>query len=99
MAPDMQEFFDNARALEQRMRDAEISLRQAVVTGRSTDGTVAVLASGLGKLTSVQVDPAVFDHRDPDRLATAITEAVRAAAATASRLAEQRMGPVEINLH
>jgi hypothetical protein len=42
-------------------------------------------------------DP-VFDHRDPHRLATAIAEAIRATAA-ASRLAEERMGLVEINLY
>jgi hypothetical protein len=71
MQPEMQEFLDNARAFEQRMRDAETSLRQAV-------------------------DPGVFEHRDPDRLAAAIAEA---AAANARGLAEQRMGPVEINLY
>jgi DNA-binding YbaB/EbfC family protein len=96
---DMQEFLDNAKAFEQRMRDAETSLKQAVVTGRSGDGTVAVMASGLGRLKTVQVDPAVFEHRDPQRLATAITEAMQSAAANARRLAEQRMGPVEINLY
>jgi hypothetical protein len=62
MQPEMQEFLDNARAFEQRTRDAETSLRQ-------------------------------------DRLAAAIAEAVRAAAANARSLAEQRMGPVEINLY
>jgi nucleoid-associated protein EbfC len=99
MQPEMQEFLDNARAFEQRMRDAETSLRQAIVTGRSADGTVAVLATGLGQLQTVRVEPGVFEHRDPDRLAAAIAEAVRAAAANARALAEQRMGPVEINLY
>jgi DNA-binding YbaB/EbfC family protein len=99
MQPEMQEFLANAQAFEQRMRDAELSLRRTRVTGRSADGAVTVAATGLGQVQSVEVDPAVFDHRDAHRLATAIAEAIRETAAAARRLAEELMGPVEINLY
>ncbi|XVV16094.1 YbaB/EbfC family nucleoid-associated protein [Actinoplanes sp. CA-131856] len=99
MEPEVEKFLADARAFEQRMREAQASLQQSIVTGRSADGTVTVIAGGLGELKTVRVDPTVFDHRDADRLATAITEAVHAAGDSARRLAEQRMGPIEINLH
>ncbi|AGZ38803.1 hypothetical protein AFR_02570 [Actinoplanes friuliensis DSM 7358] len=99
MQPDFQGFLDNARAFEQQMIDAQSDLERAVVTGRSGDGTVTVLTSGLGQLKAVQVDPRVFDLRDARQLQDAIAEAVRAAAAAAGRLAQQKMGPVEINLY
>ncbi|WP_213453732.1 YbaB/EbfC family nucleoid-associated protein [Rhizomonospora bruguierae] len=97
--PDVQEFLRNAQAFEERMRGAQAELERCLVTGRSGDGTVSVLASGLGKLTAVQVDPRVFQERDVQRLQTAIAEAVRAAGASAARMAERQMGPVEINLY
>ncbi|XVU28958.1 YbaB/EbfC family nucleoid-associated protein [Actinoplanes sp. CA-054009] len=99
MEPELEKLLADAQAFEQTMRDAQASLQQAIVTGRSSDGTVAVVAGGLGELKAVRVDPGVFEHRDADRLATAIAEAVRAAGDAARRLAEQRMGPIEINLH
>ncbi|MDY7085803.1 MAG: YbaB/EbfC family nucleoid-associated protein [Actinomycetota bacterium] len=95
----MEEFFERAQAFEQQMRDAQGDLERSVVTGRSADGTVTVLATGLGKLQAVRVDPAVFEQRDAEALQEAIAQAVRAAAANAGRLAEQKMGPVEITLH
>jgi len=99
MQPEMQEFLDQAKAFEQDMRDAQAGLGKAVVTGRSGDGTVTVLATGMGKLQAVRVDPSVFDRRDVVALQTAIAEAVQAAADNAGKLAEQKMGPIEITLH
>ncbi|AGL14108.1 YbaB/EbfC family nucleoid-associated protein [Actinoplanes sp. N902-109] len=96
---EMQEFLDHAKAFEQQMRDAQGDLEKAVVTGRSADGSVTVLATGLGKLQAVRVDPGVFDRRDVQALQTAIAEAVQTAADNAGKLATQKMGPVEITLH
>lgn len=97
--PDFQEFLRNAQALEERMRNAQTELARSVVTGRSSDGTVTVLASGLGRLRAVQVDPRIYEERDVQRLQEAIAEAVRSAAGNAAQLAEEKMGPVEISLH
>lgn len=99
MQPEIHQFLDHARAFEQQMRDAQTDLEKAVVTGRSHDRTVTVLAGGLGKVLAVRVDPSVFDHRDAPALQNAITEAIRAAADKASKLAEQKMGPIEVTLH
>ena len=97
--PTFQEFIENAQRLEDRMRDAQGELERAIVTGRSQDGTVVVLATGLGRLQAVRVDPKVYDQRDVALLQTAIAEAVRAAGENAGELATEKMGPVEINLH
>ncbi|WP_432898018.1 YbaB/EbfC family nucleoid-associated protein [Micromonospora matsumotoense] len=97
--PTLDEVVRAGRMFEQRMRSAQASLDRALVTGRSADGTVVVLANGLGQLKAVQVSPTVFDGRDVAALQNAITESIRAAAANAAVLAREKMGPVEINLH
>ncbi|MFE0590090.1 YbaB/EbfC family nucleoid-associated protein [Micromonospora echinospora] len=97
--PTREEMIEAGRAFEQRLRSAQASLEQALVTGRSVDGTVVVLASGLGQLKAVQVSPAVFDTRDVAALQDAITQSIRAAAANAAALAQEKMGAVEINLY
>jgi DNA-binding protein YbaB len=57
------------------------------------------MATGLGKVQAVRVDPRVYDQRDPGALQNAVLEAIRAAGSTAEKLATEKMGPVEINLH
>ncbi|WP_305785777.1 YbaB/EbfC family nucleoid-associated protein [Symbioplanes lichenis] len=93
------EFLDSAEAFETSMRNAQSDLEKAIVTGRSADNTVVVMASGLGKLKAVRVDPKVFDARDAEGLQTAIAQAIQAAADNAGKLAQQKMGPIEITLH
>ncbi|SDT56194.1 YbaB/EbfC family nucleoid-associated protein [Actinoplanes derwentensis] len=90
---------ENAQRLEDRMRRGQAELEKAVVTGRSQDGTVAVMATGLGKLHAVRVDPAIYEQHDVASLQNAIMEAMRAAGENASKLATEKMGPVEITLH
>lgn len=97
--PTLNEMVAAGRVFEQRMRSAQSTLDHALVTGRSADGTVVVLASGLGQLKAVQVSPTVFDSRDVAALQNAITESIRAAGANAAALAREKMGPVEINLY
>ena len=97
--PTFQEFIENAQRLEDQMRTAQSDLEKAVVTGRSADGTVVVMATGLGRLHAVRVDPRVFEQRDATALQNAIAEAIRAAGSNAEKLATEKMGPVEINLH
>ncbi|MGX4655179.1 YbaB/EbfC family nucleoid-associated protein [Micromonospora sp. SCSIO 07396] len=97
--PTREELVEAGRAFERRLRQAQTSLEHALVTGRSADGTVVVLASGLGQLKAVQVSPAVFDTRDVTALQQAITQSIRAAAANAAALAGEKLGAVEINLH
>ncbi|MEV0395559.1 MULTISPECIES: YbaB/EbfC family nucleoid-associated protein [Polymorphospora] len=97
--PTIEELVAAGRAFEQRMRTAQVQLGHALVTGRSADGTVVVLASGLGQVKAVQVDPVVFDNRDVTALQDAIAQSIRAAGANAAALARDKMGPIEINLH
>ncbi|WP_245674277.1 MULTISPECIES: YbaB/EbfC family nucleoid-associated protein [Actinoplanes] len=89
----------NAQQMQDQMMNAQAELAKAVVTGRSQDGTVVVMATGLGKLHGVRVDPKVYEQRDVSSLQNAIAEAIRAAGANAGNLASQKLGDVEINLH
>ena len=97
--PSFQEFMENAQRLEDQMRGAQAELAKAVVTGRSQDATVVVMASGLGRVQAVRVDPVVYERRDAASLQAAIMEAIQAAGENAGKLATEKMGPVEINLH
>lgn len=97
--PTREELVEAGRAFERRLRQAQAGLGHALVAGRSADGTVVVLASGLGQLKAVQVDPAVFDTRDVAALQSAIAQSIRAAAANAATLAQEKLGMVEINLY
>ncbi|WP_306214859.1 YbaB/EbfC family nucleoid-associated protein [Actinoplanes sp. RD1] len=97
--PSPAQFLEQAQAFEETMRNAQSDLAKAVVTGRAADNTVVVMASGLGKLKAVRVDPKVFDARDAEALQTAIAQAIQNAADNAGKLAEQKMGPIEITLH
>lgn len=97
--PTFGEFIDNARRLEERMRKGQDELEKAVVTGRSQDGTVVAVSTGLGRLQAVRVDPGIYERRDVASLQRAIMEAMRAAGENAAALAAEKMGPVEINLH
>ncbi|MFV2009115.1 MULTISPECIES: YbaB/EbfC family nucleoid-associated protein [unclassified Micromonospora] len=97
--PTLEDMVAAGRAFEQRMRAAQAELGQALVTGRSVDGTVVVLASGLGQVKAVRVSPAVFDRRDLTGLQDAIVQSIRAAGANAAALAGEKMGAIEINVH
>lgn len=97
--PDFEELLASAQQFEERMRTAHASLATVTVSGRSADGTVTIVATGLGKLHAVRVDPKVFDQPDVNRLQEAIAEAIRAAGAHAAEVATQRLGPTEINLY
>ncbi|WDZ83733.1 YbaB/EbfC family nucleoid-associated protein [Micromonospora cathayae] len=97
--PTREEMVEAGRAFAQQLHRAQASLDRALVTGRSADGTVVVLATGLGQLRAVQVNPVVFDRRDVAALQDAIAQSIRAAAANAAALAGQKMGPAEINLY
>jgi len=97
--PTYEELVAATQDYENRVRSAQQSLDMALVTGRSADGTVTVLANGLGKLKAVQVNPSIYDDRDVTALQNAIAQAIGAAGVNASRLAQEKMGPVEINLY
>lgn len=98
MQPDFAALTEQARQMEQQMRAAHRELERAIVTGHSADGTVTIVASGLGVTKAVRVEPSVFDRRDAVALETAVLQAVRAAADNAERLATSKLGPVEISL-
>lgn len=97
--PSLEEMMEAGRAYEQQLRAAEASLERALVTGRSQDGTVVVLANGLGKLRAVQVSPSIFEDRDLTAVQNAIAQSIQAAAQNAAALAREKLGPIEINLH
>ncbi|BCJ52696.1 hypothetical protein Asp14428_41710 [Actinoplanes sp. NBRC 14428] len=95
----IQDIVQKALDYGQHLQAAQAELERALITGRSEDGTVTVVCNGIGKVSAVQVDPRIYDERDPQRLQRAIVEAIRAAGSSAGDLAGQRMGEVQVSLY
>ena len=96
MQPELQNFLDRAERLQQQMYTAQQELARSVVTGRAGDGLVTVTVSGLGELTSVRIDPALFATGSVEQLQDLVVEAIHAGAESVRELASLKMGPVEI---
>lgn len=62
--------------------------------GESQDGTIAATVGLHGDVRALNVDPRVYRVRDPDALADAIVEAVRAARADADSQAFRIAAPL-----
>lgn len=98
-APSFDEYVQSGLDMQRALVAAQQELERAVVTGRSDDGSVIMVVNGIGKLQGVKISPAVFARGDAAALEAAVAQAVRNAGANASKLAEQKMGQVEITLH
>lgn len=61
------------------MSEAISALQEVRGYGESDDGTVAATVGLHGDVRELEVDPRVYRDRDPDALAEAIVDAVRAA--------------------
>jgi DNA-binding protein YbaB len=68
--------------------------RQVTVTARSRNGQISVEVGAQGQLLDVSLDPGVYDRLSPQRLAAAIVELAKTAAADAGAQVRDIMAPV-----
>lgn len=86
-----------AARTEERL--ADISQRQQLAnkvtaTARSRDGMVTVEVGAHGQLLDVMLDPGVFERTSPHRLAIALKDLARKAAADAAARVQEILAPV-----
>jgi DNA-binding YbaB/EbfC family protein len=83
MSFDLNALFQQAQALQEKMKEAQERLARKEVTGSSGGGMVIVTANGKGEILKVQIDKQAVDPRDlamlEDLVLAAVNSAVRAA--------------------
>jgi DNA-binding protein YbaB len=67
--------------------------RRVTATARSRNGQVSVEVGAQGQLLRVMLDPGIYDRLSPQRLAAALTELAKTAAADAAAQVHEIMGP------
>lgn len=72
---DLMGLMKQAQEMQQKMADAQERLAEAVVTGESGGGMVAVSLSGKGDLTAVRIDKTMIDPEEPEILEDLIVAA------------------------
>src|SRR5438105_4350765 len=96
MSFDLNALFQQAQALQEKMKEAQERLAKKEVTGSSGGGMVIVTANGKGEVLKVQIDKQAVDPRDvamlEDLVLAAVNSAIRAAQEAAA--AENPLGPL-----
>ncbi len=93
-APSMQQMFQEAQALEQKLIEAQEELGEARVEGDAGGGLVRATVTGVGDLVGLQISPQVIDPSDPETLADLVLAAVADANERAADLQQRVMGPL-----
>lgn len=92
--PNMNQLLKQAQKMQQQMADAQDELAQSRVEGQAGGGLVTATVSGTGELVELNIGPAAIDPDDPETLADLVIAAVRAAQENATRLTQEKLGPL-----
>lgn len=92
--PDMANLMKQAQQMQQQMAAAQQELDATEVTGTAGGGVISAVVTGNGELKSMTIDPSVVDPADTETLADLVVAAVRDATASATKLANEKLGPV-----
>ncbi len=83
MSFDLNALFQQAQALQEKMKEAQERLAKKEVTGSAGGGMVVVTANGKGEILKVQIDKQAVDPADvamlEDLVLAAVNSALRAA--------------------
>jgi len=90
----MQNMLKQAKKMQQQLAEVQDGLKDVVVEATAGGGMVKATMSGDGALQSITIDPEALDPEDVELLQDMIVAAVNEAAASASQVANQRMGAI-----
>ncbi|RZS44972.1 hypothetical protein EV193_101853 [Herbihabitans rhizosphaerae] len=90
----MQQILQQAQQMQEQLMNAQQELAEAEVSGSAGGGLVSATVNGAGELKSLTIDPKVVDPDDVETLSDLVVAAVRDANANATKLAEEKMGPL-----
>lgn len=88
----MNQMMRQAQALQREMAKAREELAAQEVSGSAGGGTVTAVATGIGELERVDIDPAAVDPDDVEMLQDLVTAAVNEALRAAKALEDERVG-------
>jgi hypothetical protein len=91
---DLGGLLEQARAMQQKLADAQAKLATKTVTGQAGGGMVTVTANGQQQITAVKLEPQCVDPRDISMLEDLILAATNQALREAKSLAERELGAV-----
>ena len=74
-----------AKAMQERMEQAQAELETLEVEGESAAGMVRVTLTAKGRMRGIRIDPTLIDPKDPEVLEDLITAAHNDARAAACR--------------
>lgn len=92
--PDMQQLLQQAQKMQQDLADAQQALADTPVEGSAGGGLVKATVTGSGELKALVIDPKAVDPEDTETLADLVLAAVRDANNAASRLQQEKLGPL-----
>lgn len=84
--------------LQKQMEEAQASLETDTVTASVGGGVVTIVMTGSQDVQSVTIKPEAVDPDDVEMLQDLLVAAFREAREKASKLAEERMGPLTSGL-
>ena len=84
---DLNALFQQAQALQEKMKEAQERLAKKEVTGSAGGGMVVVTANGKGEILKVQIDKQAVDPRDVPMLEDLVLAAINSALRAAQELA------------
>src|SRR5919206_3616358 len=88
----LQQMLAQAQKMQEEMAQAQEALKDERVDASAGGGMVKVVASGDGRLTSIEIDPAAVDPDDVELLQDMVLAAVNEALRAADELRDRKLG-------
>jgi nucleoid-associated protein EbfC len=91
---DLNYFIRQANKLTEKIEERKKKLAEETVEGKSGDGLVVVVATGVREVKSIKIDPKAVDPSDVGMLEDLVTAAVNAALANAQEHERKELAKV-----
>jgi DNA-binding YbaB/EbfC family protein len=91
---DFAKLAEQARQMQEELQRLQQEAASELVTASAGGGMVKVTATAGGEITKIELDPRVFDSRDPDELADLVLAAVNEALRSGRALMESKVSAV-----
>ena len=91
--PDMQQFLQQAQAMQRNLLNAQQELSTLQVQATSGNGAVRATVDGSARLQRLDIAPEAADPYDTEGLAELVLAAIREATQSAQELAQQKLLP------
>jgi DNA-binding YbaB/EbfC family protein len=88
---DMAGMMKKAQEMQAKMAEMQEDLKNVTVTGESGAGLVKATATAKGELTSLDIDPSIFNGDDKEVVEDLILAAIKDAQSKAAEKAQQEM--------